>query len=107
MSESRVFIPWHLDVNDVYSSDGIYVTASGVRDVLTSSHLHCSWETTRGGVAEPCMKPAVAIRVDEELGILSEVCKAHACRVMVPLSFIAEVAAATPSLNRQNKGDES
>lgn len=92
-NETRVFIPWEKKSPDSYRSDGIYVTASGVRDVLTSSHLHCTWDTTRSGVVEPCMKPAVAIRVDEELGILSEVCKAHACRVLVPLSFVAQVAA--------------
>ena len=78
--------------SDEYRSEVVRVTASEVRDVLTSSHLHCTWETTRGGELEPCGKTAVAIRYDEANGGISEVCKAHACRVLVPLNFIAVVA---------------
>ena len=97
MSESRVFIPWDHMVEPGYHSEGVYVTASEVRDVLASSHLHCGWEVSRNGEAQPCMKTAVAIRYDEEHGALGEVCKAHAVRVLVPLSFIADVAT-----NREN-----
>ena len=68
------------------------VTASEVRDVLTSSHLHCMWEVTRAGELEPCGKTAVAVRWDEQTDTLGEVCKHHTCGVVVPLSFIAEVA---------------
>jgi hypothetical protein len=91
---ARVFIPWPHRVDDDYASDGVYVTEAAVRDVLHSSHLHCTWEVTRGGQLEPCMKTAVAIRYDENAGELTEVCKAHAVRILVPLSFIAEVARA-------------
>lgn len=100
MSDSKIFIPFPLVVDDGFTATGVYVTASEVRDVLTSSHLHCGWEVSRGGQAEPCGKEAVAIRWDEQHGVLGEVCKAHACRVLVPLSFIAEVAGA----NRGSEG---
>ncbi len=93
MSEPRVFIPWMHAVGDDYDSEGVWVTASEVRDVLTTSHMHCGWEVSRGGEAQPCRKTAVAIRYDEEHGVLGEVCKAHAARVLVPLSFIAQTAA--------------
>ena len=93
MSEPRVFIPWMHAVGDDYDSEGVWVTASEVRDVLTTSHMHCGWEVSRGGEAQPCRKTAVAIRYDEENGVLGEVCKAHAARVLVPLSFIAQTAA--------------
>lgn len=89
MSESKTFI----EIPDDPEYTGVYITASGVRDVLTSSHLHCTWEVSRNGCAEPCMKPAVAIRYDEQNGVLSEVCKHHAKRVLVPLEFIVKVAA--------------
>lgn len=75
-----------------YRAEAVNVTASEVRDVLTSSHMHCGWETTRKGELEPCGKEAVAIRYDEWNGTVSEVCKAHAHRILVPLSFIAHVA---------------
>lgn len=93
MADSACFISIPDFYTDGYQSAGVYVTASEVRDVLTSSHLHCTWETTRDGHLEPCGKTAVAIRYDENNGVLGEVCKAHTARVMVPLSFIASVAA--------------
>lgn len=101
MSEPRVFIPWMHEV-DGYYSEGVWVTASEVRDVLATSHMHCGWEVSRGGEAQPCMKTAVAIRYDEEHGALGEVCKAHAVRVLVPLSFIAQVAAEVRSTDTTN-----
>lgn len=74
------------------ATGSVYVTASEVRAVLTSSHLHCGWEVTRQGQVEPCGKPAVAIRYDEDNGGLGEVCKHHTKGSLVPLSFVAEVA---------------
>lgn len=106
MSEPRVFIPWMHAVGDDYDSEGVWVTASEVRDVLTTSHMHCGWEVSRGGEAQPCGKTAVAIRYDEEHGVLGEVCKAHAARVLVPLSFIAQVAAEIRSTDTTNETGE-
>lgn len=97
MSDTKVWLPHPHITPDGYESDGAFVTASEVRDVLTGSHLACTWETTRDGQLEACMKPAVAIRFDEENGICGEVCKHHAKRVLVPLAFIAEVAKTIPS----------
>jgi hypothetical protein len=68
------------------------VTASEVRDVLTSRHLYCGWEVSRKGGLEPCGKDAVAIRFDETNGGVGEVCKHHAKGLLVPLEFIAWVA---------------
>lgn len=106
MSENRVFIPWSHEVDTDYYSEGVYVTASEVRDVLTTSHMHCGWEVSRRGEAQPCMKTAVAIRYDEEHRVLGEVCKAHAVRVMVPLAFVAQVAAEVRSHPTNNDGSE-
>lgn len=106
MSEPRVFIPWMHAVGDDYDSEGVWVTASEVRDVLTTSHMHCGWEVSRGGEAQPCRKTAVAIRYDEEHGVLGEVCKAHAARVLVPLSFIAQTAAEVRSTDTTNTESE-
>lgn len=106
MSEPRVFIPWMHAVGDDYDSEGVWVTASEVRDVLTTSHMHCGWEVSRGGEAQPCRKTAVAIRYDEEHGVLGEVCKAHAARVLVPLSFIAQTAAEVRSTDTNERGEE-
>jgi len=39
MSEPRVFNPWMHAVGDDYDSEGVWVTASEVRDVLTTSHM--------------------------------------------------------------------
>ena len=107
MSEPRVFIPWMHAVGDDYDSEGVWVTASEVRDVLTTSHMHCGWEVSRGGEVQLCRKTAVAIRYDEEHGVLGEVCKAHAARVLVPLSFIAQVAAEVRSTDTTGAGVES
>jgi len=82
----------YLDIPESVSG-GVYVTAAEVYDVIHSSHLHCCWEVRRDGELQPCGKEAVAIRFDENNGGLGEVCKHHAKRVLVPLTFIAEVAA--------------
>ncbi len=84
-------------VLDIPNGDNVRITASEVRDVLTSSHLHCGWEVARNGELEPCGKTAVAIRYDEQNGALGEVCKHHTARVMVPLWYIAAVKPATPA----------
>lgn len=96
MSEPRVWLEDLPDTPREWSSDGVYVTAAEVRDVLTSSHLHCCWQVTRDGRADVCGKPAVAIRYDESNGGVGEVCKHHAKRMLVPLSFIATVADSRP-----------
>lgn len=96
MSERTVRIEWLPDSPVEYKSDGIYITASAVRDVLTTSHLHCTWEVTRDGILDACGKTAVAIRFDEGTGELGEVCKHHANRMLVPLSFITEAASRLP-----------
>lgn len=82
----------YLEIPDSRSG-GVFVTAAEVYDVIHSSHIHCCWEVTHDGELQPCMKPAVAIRFDENNGGLGEVCKYHAKRILVPLAFIAEVAA--------------
>lgn len=76
---------------DLPSGDAVRITRSEVRDAITSSHLHCGWEVSRDGQAEPCGKPAVAIRYDEQNGALGEVCKHHTARVMVPLWYVVAV----------------
>lgn len=60
-----VRLEWMPDSPVEWKSDGVLVTASEVRDVLTSSHIHCTWEVSRRGELNPCGKTAVAIRYDE------------------------------------------
>lgn len=91
-----VRLEWMPDSPVEWKSDGVLVTASEVRDVLTSSHIHCTWEVSRRGELNPCGKTAVAIRYDENNGGVTEVCKHHASRMLVPLTFIAAVVVPTP-----------
>lgn len=88
MTRANVFIPAPHDG----SSDGVYVTASEVRDVITSKDHRCEWETSRRGQLEPCGKDAVAIRWDINNHVFTGVCKGHAHGMVVPLAFIVEVA---------------
>lgn len=93
MTRTNVFIPAPHEIEEIGGrTDGVYVTASEVSDVITSKDHRCAWETSRRGQLEPCGKDAVAIRWDINNHVLTGVCKGHAHGILVPLAFITEVA---------------
>ena len=81
----------------------LLVTASEVRDAITSRYQLCGWEVTRAGQIEPCMKEAVALRCDETNGGVGLVCKHHAKRLLVPLDYITHVAAGVSAVKETNR----
>jgi hypothetical protein len=46
----------------------------------------CHEDVTRGGISQPCDRPAVGMRIDPEEGEPYPVCVGHVRHVMVPLA---------------------
>lgn len=93
MTRTKIFIPTSPDIEEWGGeTQGVYITASEVHDVITSNDHRCAWETTRRGQLQPCDRDTVAIRWDHTNHVLTQVCKGHARGILVPLSFITEVA---------------
>lgn len=73
----------------------------------------CSEEVSRGGIVQPCEKPAVALRFDpHEAGQVYPVCAHHARAEMVPLVQVVRFfldradAAATVARGLQRMGEK-
>jgi len=54
-------------------------------DLKTAVHAECHEEVSRGGMVQPCDKPAVALKHDNENGSAYPVCAYHAHGDMITL----------------------
>lgn len=79
-------------------------------DELTRAiRTECSEDVTRGGYSEPCLKPAVAIRMDPAFGDPYPVCAHHArtADLMIPIATVVAHVVEGIAAELDAKGDEA